>query len=45
VVERAFPWLGQRRRLSSDYVRLFQTSEAMIHATINRIVLTRLARS
>jgi putative transposase len=32
VVERTFiSWLGQNRRLSKDYERLCETSEAFIH--------------
>jgi putative transposase len=43
VVERTFAWLGQSRRLSKDYERLPQTSEAMIHLAMSRIMLKRLA--
>ncbi len=45
VVERTFAWLGQSRRLSKDYERLPQTSEAMIHLAMSRIILRRLAAS
>ncbi|GAC1531117.1 MAG: hypothetical protein NVS2B16_37820 [Chloroflexota bacterium] len=45
VVERTFSWLGQSRRLSKDYERLPQTSEALIYMTMSRIMLRRLARS
>ena len=30
VVERTFSWLGQSRRLSKDYERLCESSEAMV---------------
>lgn len=43
VVERTFAWLGQSRRLSKDYERLPETSVAMIHAAMTRIMLRRLA--
>jgi putative transposase len=44
-VERTFSWFGQSRRLSKDYERLPETEEAMIYATMSRIMLKRLARS
>jgi putative transposase len=38
VVERAFAWLGRYRRLSKDYERLSETSEALIYiAMIHRM--------
>lgn len=43
VVERTFSWLGQSRRLSKDYERLCETSEALIYATMSRIMVRRLA--
>jgi putative transposase len=45
VVERTFSWLGQSRRLSKDYERLPETSEALIYLTMSRIMLKRLAHS
>lgn len=45
VVERTFSWFGQARRLSKDYERLPETSEAIIYVTMSRIMLKRLARS
>jgi len=45
VVERTFGWLGQNRRLSKDYERLPQTSEAMIYVTMTRLMVRRLART
>ena len=35
--------LGQSRRLSKDYERLCETSEAMIYATMSRLMVRRLA--
>jgi putative transposase len=43
AVERTFSWLGQSRRLSKDYERLCQTSEALIYATMARLMARRLA--
>lgn len=45
VVERTFAWFGFNRRLSRDYERLTQTSETMIHLTMMRLMLRRLAPS
>ena len=45
VVERIFSWLVQSRRLSKDYERLCETSEALIYAVMSRIMLRRWARS
>ena len=42
VVERTFAWLGYNRRLSRDYERLTQTSEAMIYLAMTRLMLRRL---
>jgi putative transposase len=45
VVERSLAWLGQSRRLSKDYERLCTSSEAMIYATMSRLMVRRLART
>jgi putative transposase len=45
VVERTFAWVGQSRRLSKDYERLPDTSEAMIYGAMSRLMLRRLARA
>jgi putative transposase len=45
VVERTFSWLGQNRRLSKDYERLPESSEAFIYAAMSRLMARRLARS
>jgi putative transposase len=44
VVERTFAWLNHSRRLSKDYERLCSTSEALIYATMTRLMARRLAR-
>jgi transposase len=43
IVERTLSWLGQSRRLSKDYERLCETSEALVYATMNRLMIRRLA--
>jgi putative transposase len=45
VIERTFSWFGQARRLSKDYERLPETEEAIIYATMSRLMLRRLARA
>jgi putative transposase len=45
VVERTFAWLGQNRRLSKDYERLCETSEALMYAAMSRLMVRRLARA
>src|SRR3954447_26852189 len=42
VVERTFGWLGRYRRLSKDYERLLETSEAMIQMAMIDIMVRRL---
>ncbi len=44
VVERTFGWLYQSRRLSKDYERLPETSEAFIYVAMTRLMLRRLTR-
>jgi putative transposase len=45
VVENTFSWFGQSRRLSKDYERLCETSEALVLATMSRLMLRRLTRA
>jgi putative transposase len=44
VVERTFGWLGRYRRLSKDYERLPQSSEAMVYWAMTRLMVRRLTR-
>lgn len=43
VVERTFSWLSRCRRLSRDYERLTESSEAMIYIRMTRLMVRRLA--
>jgi putative transposase len=40
--EGTFAWLGHSRRLSRDYERLPEVSEAMIYGAMSRLMLRRL---
>jgi putative transposase len=42
VVERTFSWLAQNRRLSKDYERLTETSEAFVYVAMTRLMVRRL---
>jgi putative transposase len=44
VVERTFGWIGRYRRLSKDYERLPESSEAMVYWTMTRLMVRRLTR-
>ena len=43
IVERTFAWLGRHRRLKADYERLPETTEALIHIAMIRLMVRRLA--
>jgi putative transposase len=43
VVERTFAWMGRNRRLSKDYERKIETSEATIKLANIALLLRRLA--
>ena len=43
VVERTFAWLGRYRRMSKDYERLAETSEAWIRLAMICLMLRRMA--
>ena len=45
VVERTFGWLAHSRRLSKDYERRCETSEALIYIAMIRLMVRRLAQS
>jgi putative transposase len=42
VVEHTFGWLGKYRRLSKDYERLTESSQAFIYAAMIHIMIRRL---
>jgi putative transposase len=44
IVERTLGWLMRNRRLSKDYERMVQSSEAFIEVAMIRVILKRLAR-
>jgi putative transposase len=43
VIERTYGWLHWCRRLNMDYERLPESSEALIHIAMIRVMLRRLA--
>lgn len=45
IVERTFGWLNRFRRLSKDYEVYSETSEAMIHSSLMRLMVRRLVAS
>jgi transposase len=45
VVERTFSWIDQNRRMSKDYERRTETSEAFVYVAMSRLMARRLARS
>lgn len=44
IVERTFAWLGRYRRLSKDYERLTEHSEAIVKIATVNLTLRRLTR-
>ena len=44
VVERTFSWIDQNRRMSKDYERLPESSEAFIYVAMSRLMARRLVR-
>src|SRR3712207_5337230 len=44
VVERTFSWIDHNRRMSKDYERLPETSEAFIYVAMSRLMVRRLAQ-
>jgi putative transposase len=44
IVERTLSWLSQYRRMSKDYERLPESSEAFIYVGMSRLMVRRLAR-
>ena len=45
VVEWTIAWIDHNRRMSKDYERLPESSEAFIYVAMSRLMLRRLARS
>lgn len=45
VVERTFSWIDHNPRMSKDYERLTETSEAFIYVAMSRLMVKRLTRS
>lgn len=45
VVERTFSWIDQNRRMSKDFERLTETSEAFILVAMSHLMSRRLACS
>jgi putative transposase len=45
VVGRTFSWISQNRRMSKDYERLPETSEAFVYVAMTRLIVRRLARA
>jgi putative transposase len=45
VAERTFAWISHNRRMAKAYEKLCSTGEALIHATMARLMVKRLARA
>ena len=44
-IERTFSWIDQNRRMSKDYERLPESSEAFVYVAMMRLMVRRLVRS
>jgi len=44
-LSRNFSWLSQNRRMSKDYERLPESSEALVYVAMSRLMVRRLATS
>ena len=44
-IERTFSWIGHNLRMSKDYERLPESSEAFIYVAMSHLMVKRLARS
>jgi putative transposase len=44
-LSRTFSWLSQNRRMSKDYERLLESSEALVYVAMSRLMVRRLATS
>jgi len=45
VVARTFSWIDKNRRMSKDYERVPESSEAFIYVAMSRLMVRRLTRS
>jgi len=43
IAERTFAWISHNRRMAKDYEGLCSTGEALIHASMTRLMVRRLA--
>jgi putative transposase len=43
IAERTFAWISHNRRMAKDYEGLCSTGKAFIHASMNRLMIRRLA--
>jgi putative transposase len=43
IAERTFAWISHNRRMAKDYEELCSTGEALIHASMTRLMVRRLA--
>jgi transposase len=45
VAERTFAWISHNRRMAKDYERLCSTGEALVYASMTRMMVRRLVRA